>query len=76
MLLDQVAQCLVQPDLDCLQGQGIHYVSGQPVPVPLYPFCKKLILYMQYKSLRLSREVLDVLSLETLKVWLDEALST
>ena len=32
--LDQVAQSPIQPDLQCLQGQGIHLLSGQPVPVP------------------------------------------
>ena len=31
--LDQVAQNHIQPGLDCLQGWGIHHVSGQPVPV-------------------------------------------
>jgi len=30
------------PDLGCLQGWGIHHLSGQPVPVPHYPCCKKL----------------------------------
>jgi len=29
-----VAQSPLQPDLECLQGQGIHHPSGQPVPVP------------------------------------------
>ena len=31
--LDQVSQSLVQPDLECLQGQVIHLLSGQTVPV-------------------------------------------
>ena len=43
------AQSPVQPDLDCLQRQGIHHLSGQPVPVPHHPYCKKL-LYVQSKS--------------------------
>lgn len=29
--LNQVAQCLIQPDLDCLQGLDIHHIFGQPV---------------------------------------------
>ena len=28
--LDQVAQRPVQPDLECFQRQGLHYLSGQP----------------------------------------------
>jgi len=28
--LDQVAQSLVQPGLECLQGWGIHYISHHP----------------------------------------------
>jgi len=32
--LHQVAQSPIQPDLECLQGQGIHCLSGQPVPAP------------------------------------------
>ena len=35
--LDRVAQSPVQPDLECLQEQGIHHLSGQPVPVHHYP---------------------------------------
>ena len=35
--LDQVAQSPVQPGLECFQGWGLHYFSGQPVPVPHYP---------------------------------------
>jgi len=27
--LDQVAQSLVQPGLECFQGWGLHYLSGQ-----------------------------------------------
>jgi len=33
--LDQVAQDLIQPGLECLQGWGIHHISGQPDPVCL-----------------------------------------
>ena len=32
--LHQVAQSPIQPDIECLQGWGIHHLSGQPVPVP------------------------------------------
>ena len=28
--LDQVAQSPVQPDLECFQGWGLHYLSGNP----------------------------------------------
>jgi len=31
--LDQVAQSSVQPDLECFRGWGLHYLSGQYVPV-------------------------------------------
>ena len=30
----EVAQGLIQPHLQSLQGQGIHHITGQPVPVP------------------------------------------
>ncbi|KAK4814330.1 hypothetical protein QYF61_014844 [Mycteria americana] len=35
--LDQVAQSPIQPDLECFQGWGLRYLSGQPVPVPHHP---------------------------------------
>jgi len=35
--LDQVAQGLIQPHLESLQGWSIHHISGQLVPVPHYP---------------------------------------
>jgi len=47
--LDQVAQSPIQPDLECLQGQGIHQISRQPVPVPGHFYCKKLLPYIQSK---------------------------
>ena len=31
--LDQAAHSHIQPDLECLQGWGIHNLLGQPVPV-------------------------------------------
>ena len=38
---DLFAQSLVQPDLEHFQGWGLHYLSGQPVPVFHYPYSKK-----------------------------------
>ncbi|KAK4828015.1 LOW QUALITY PROTEIN: hypothetical protein QYF61_022792 [Mycteria americana] len=32
--LDQVAQSPIQPDLEYLQGWGLHYLSVQPLPAP------------------------------------------
>jgi len=40
----QVAQSPIEPDLECLQGTGIHHLSGQPVPVPHHPYCKNFFL--------------------------------
>ena len=48
--LDQIAQSPVQPDLKCLQGWGLHYLSGQPVPVFHHTHCKKFLPYIQSKS--------------------------
>ena len=39
---DQAAQSHIQPDLECLQGWGIHSLSGQPVPVHHHPLSEKL----------------------------------
>ena len=39
--LDQVEQGLIQPHLESLLGRGINHISGQPVPVPQYPQCKR-----------------------------------
>ena len=33
--LEQAAQSPIQPDLECLQREGIHCFSRQPVPAPL-----------------------------------------
>ena len=41
----QVAQGLIQPRLESLQGWGIHHISGQPVPVPQHLYCKSFFLY-------------------------------
>ena len=40
--LNQVAQRPLHPDLECVQGWGIYHLSGQPVPVPHNPYCKRL----------------------------------
>jgi len=44
--LDRGAQNPVQPDLECVQGQGIHHISGHPVPMPYHPHCKRLFPYI------------------------------
>ena len=44
------AQCPIQPDLGCLQGQGIQHISGQPMPVPHLPYCKEPLPCIQPKS--------------------------
>jgi len=38
------AQSPIQSDLGCIQGQGTHLHSGQPVPVPYRPYCKIFLL--------------------------------
>jgi len=42
---DHDAQSPVQPGLECFQGWGLHYFSGQPVPVFYHPYCKKCLPY-------------------------------
>jgi len=44
--LDEVAHCLVKPQFESLQGQGINYISGQSVLVPHHTHCKRLFPYM------------------------------
>ena len=39
---DKAAQSHIQPGLECLQGWGIHNLSGQPVPMCHHPLCEKL----------------------------------
>jgi len=48
--LDQVSQSPVHPGLECLQEGGIYHLSGQPVPLPHHPYCKRLFPYNQPKS--------------------------
>ncbi|KAK4823325.1 LOW QUALITY PROTEIN: hypothetical protein QYF61_000927 [Mycteria americana] len=67
--LDQVARSPIQPDLECFQGWGLHYLSGQPVPA-LFKYWKAAIrsprslLFSRLNnpnSLSLSLEVLQPL---------------
>jgi len=44
--LDQAAQSPVQPGLECFQGWGLHYFSGQPVPVFHHLYRKKFLPYI------------------------------
>lgn len=39
--LDLLAQSIVQPDSDCVQGWGFHYLSGEPVQMSHHTYCKK-----------------------------------
>jgi len=48
--LDQIAQSPVQPGLECLQGSGLHCLSGQSVPVFYHPHGKKFLPSIQSKS--------------------------
>jgi len=60
--LDRVAQNPVQPDLECVQGQGIHHISGHPVPMPYHPHCKRLFPYILPKSTFFRFEIMLALS--------------
>ena len=44
--LHQVAQGLIQPHLESLQGQGINHISGQLVSVPHHPHHKIFFPYI------------------------------
>ena len=50
LILDQTVQGPIQSDLEYLQGQGIHNLSGQPVPVPHQSHSKEFPLDIQPKS--------------------------
>ena len=65
--LDQVAQGLIQPHLESLQGHspGTHHISGQPVPVPHHPHCKRLFPYVQSKSTLFELEAISPCSITT-----------
>jgi len=47
--LDQIAQSSAQPDLECLQGCGIHHLSGQPAQSPHYSYHKEVFHYIWCK---------------------------
>ena len=49
-LLHQVAQGLIQPGLEHLQGRSVPSLSGQPVPAPHHSPCKELPPNIQPKS--------------------------
>ena len=51
--LDQDDHGLIQACLESLQGRSINHISGQPVPVPHQPHCKRLFYHIQPKSLPL-----------------------
>ena len=44
--LHQVAQSLIQPHFESLQGWKINHISKQPVPVPHHPHCKRSFPYI------------------------------
>ena len=48
--LDQVAQSLIQPHLEILQGQGINHITWQPASVSHHPHYKRHFPYVQLKS--------------------------
>jgi len=43
---DHVAQSPIQPGLECFQAWGLHYLSGQSVPVFHHPHGKKFLPYI------------------------------
>jgi len=50
LIVDQAARDPIQPDLEHLQGWGIHNLSGQPVPAPHHSPGKELPPDIQPKS--------------------------
>ena len=44
LILDQAVLGPIQPGLECLQGQGIHNLSGQPIPAPHHSLCKEYLI--------------------------------
>jgi len=63
--LNQVAQGLIQPHLESLQGWGINHISRQFVPVPHQPHCKSLFPYIQPKSPLFELEAISPCSVNT-----------
>jgi len=41
--MDQVAQSLAPPGLECFQGWGTYHHSGQHMPVFPHPHCKEFL---------------------------------
>ena len=58
--LSQVAQGLIQPCLESLQGWGINHMSGQPGPLPHDPLCKTFFPYIQPKSTLFKLETISL----------------
>jgi len=56
--LDQVAQSPIQPELEYFQGWGIYHLSGQPVPVPHHPHCKKFLRIIEWFGLEGTLEII------------------
>ncbi|KAK4831174.1 LOW QUALITY PROTEIN: hypothetical protein QYF61_015644 [Mycteria americana] len=56
--LDQVAQSPIQPDLECFQGWGIHYLSGQPLSASPPSFLNLPSLSLKPLLLVLSQQAL------------------
>ena len=69
--LDQVAQGLIQPHLESLQGQGTNHVSRQPFPMCHYLHCKRLLPYILAKSIFFWLEAISPCSvtIDTAKVF-------
>ena len=49
--IHQVAQSHVQLGRECFQWWGICHLSGQPVPVPHHPLCKKKFFFISNLNL-------------------------
>jgi len=49
--VDQVAQGLIQPHLESLQGWGSYHIPRLPVPVPHHPHCKRFFLLISNLNL-------------------------
>ena len=60
--LDQVAQCLIQPQFESVHGQDIHHICGQSVPVPDHSHCKLLFSYIQPKFTFFKLEAISLCS--------------
>ena len=59
LILDQAAQGPIQSSLEDLQGQGIHNLSGQPVPAPHHSHSKEHPPVIQPKSSLLQLETIS-----------------